>query len=136
MKRVGPVPALAWRAAFCGLACVLVLGSTGCSGKPEASIVIAGVVGDPVRGRTALAQHACRACHVIPGMTGSVVYVGPPLDDVADRKYLAGRLPNTPDNLVTWIRDPKRVDPLTAMPDMGVNQQDATDMAAYLLSLR
>ncbi|HWT73073.1 MAG TPA: hypothetical protein VN361_12890, partial [Oxalicibacterium sp.] len=35
--------------------------------------------GDPARGRIALTQYACHACHVIPGVTGSKVYVGPPL---------------------------------------------------------
>jgi mono/diheme cytochrome c family protein len=89
---------------------------------------------DPQRGRTALAQYACQSCHIIPGLTGPRVYVGRSLDGLADRKYIAGTLPNTQDNLVRWIRDPKGVDPLTPMPVLGVTERDARDMAAYLLT--
>jgi mono/diheme cytochrome c family protein len=89
--------------------------------------------GDPERGQLALTQYACNACHKIPGVTGSDVYVGPPLKGLAARKFIAGRLPNSPENLALWIRDPKQVDPLTAMPRLDVSDADARDMAAYLL---
>ncbi len=90
---------------------------------------------DPARGRVALTQYACNACHMIPGVTGSEVYVGRPLAGLAKRKFIAGSLPNTPENLVRWIRNPQAVDPQTAMPMQGVSQVDAADMSAYLLSL-
>ncbi len=94
------------------------------------------VQGDPQRGRVALAQYACNACHMIPGVTGSDVHVGRPLARLAERKYIAGKLPNTQANLVRWIRDPQQVDPETAMPMQGVSEQDALDISAYLLSAR
>lgn len=87
------------------------------------------------RGKVALTQFACRACHMIPGITGSEVFVGPPLDKLAQRRYLAGRLANTDAHLQQWIRDPQSVKPQTAMPKLGVGADDARDMAAYLLSL-
>ncbi|WP_426075564.1 c-type cytochrome [Janthinobacterium sp. PSPC3-1] len=87
------------------------------------------------RGKVALTQFACQACHMIPGITGSEVYVGPPLDKLAQRRYLAGRLANTDAHLQQWIRDPQSVKPQTAMPKLGVGADDARDMAAYLLSL-
>ena len=87
------------------------------------------------RGKVALTQFACQACHMIPGITGSRVYVGPPLDKLAQRRYLAGRLANTDAHLQQWIRDPQAVKPHTAMPKLGVGADDARDMAAYLLSL-
>ena len=87
------------------------------------------------RGKVALTQFACQACHMIPGITGSTVHVGPPLDKLAQRGYLAGRLPNTEAHLQQWIRDPQAIKPRTAMPDLGVGVDDARDMAAYLLSL-
>lgn len=87
------------------------------------------------RGKLALTQFACRACHMIPGITGSDVFVGPPLDKLAQRRYLAGRLANTDAHLQQWIRDPQSVKPQTAMPNLGVGADDARDMAAYLLSL-
>ena len=48
---------------------------------------------------------------------------------------IAGELANTPDNMVRWLRNPKSIDPLTAMPDLGVTERDARDMAAYLATL-
>ena len=92
--------------------------------------------GDAERGRLALAMHACQACHTIPGITSSSPNVGPPLQGLAGRSLIAGKLANTPDNLVLWIRQPKTVKPLTAMPDMGVSEGDARDMAAYLATLQ
>lgn len=94
------------------------------------------VAGDRERGRTALAQYACRSCHMIPGVTGSEVYVGRPLKGLAGRRYIAGRLPNTQENLIRWIRNPQEVDPQTAMPVLGVTEDDARDMSAYLLTER
>lgn len=91
--------------------------------------------GDPVRGRLALAQYACIACHIIPGITGPRIYVGPPLREISERKYIAGLVPNTRSNLVRWILNPSHIDPLTAMPDHGVTEADAIDIAAYLSTL-
>ena len=102
----------------------------GCQGKAPPT----GVMGDPARGRVALAQHACRACHIIPGVTGPEVYVGRPLTDLADSRFIAGTLPNNQANLVRWIRDPKSIDPHTAMPTLGVSERDALDMSAWLLA--
>ncbi len=90
---------------------------------------------DPQRGRMALSQYACSACHTIPGVTGSAPQVGPPLDGLARRPHIAGYLRNTPDNMVRWLRAPQAVDPRTAMPDLGVTEADARDMAAYLATL-
>lgn len=90
---------------------------------------------DPQRGRVALTQYACHACHMVPGVTGSRVYVGPPLQGVAGRAIIAGRLPNSADNMVRWIRNPQHTDPRTAMPNLGVTESDARDIAAYLQTL-
>jgi cytochrome c1 len=56
--------------------------------------------------------------------------------ELGRRQVLVGRLPLTADNLVRWIRDPKGVDPGTAMPDMGVSEAHARLMAEYLLRPR
>jgi mono/diheme cytochrome c family protein len=87
------------------------------------------------RGRAALTQYACHACHMIPGVTGSRVYVGPPLQGIGGRALIAGRLPNSPANLALWVRDPRHVEPNTTMPVLGVPEQDALDIAAYLQTL-
>lgn len=92
--------------------------------------------GNPERGRIALTQYACNACHVVPGVTGPETYVGRPLEGLGKRRFIAGHVPNTQENLVRWIRDPHAIDPLTAMPVQDVSEADAVDISAYLLTLR
>jgi mono/diheme cytochrome c family protein len=86
--------------------------------------------GDPARGRIQLRAYGCNGCHVIPGAGSGTV--GPPLDRFAERHYIAGSLVNAPRQLVEWIVAPETFRPDTAMPNLGVTQQDALDMAAYL----
>lgn len=86
-------------------------------------------------GRLLLRQFGCGGCHRIPGVAGARGQVGPPLDGLARRAYLAGVLPNTPQNLSRWIRASQDVSPGTAMPDMQVSQRQARDMVAYLYSV-
>ena len=95
----------------------------------------ASAAGDAKRGPIVLHQYGCTSCHRIPGVVGAISYVGPPLDGIASRKYLGGRLPNTPENLVRWIRDPKSVNPATLMPNVEVTENHARDIAAYLATL-
>lgn len=92
--------------------------------------------GDARRGAALLRRHGCTSCHSVGGVPGANSLVGPPLDGVGGRTYVAGVLPNTPDNLVRWIVDPRGVDSLTAMPDVGVTDAQARDIAAYLYTLR
>jgi mono/diheme cytochrome c family protein len=87
---------------------------------------------DARRGKRALEQYACATCHEIPGVTGATVPVGPSLRRLALRSYLAGVLPNTSENLIRWLRAPQSVKPGTAMPELGVSERDARDMAAFL----
>ena len=88
--------------------------------------------GDPERGKLALRVFACRSCHVIGGMVGRTVRVGPTLTGLSHRAFLAGALANTPENAVRWITEPQSVIPGSAMPDMGVDVELARDMVAYL----
>jgi mono/diheme cytochrome c family protein len=94
-----------------------------------------GVRAERERGARALRQYACIGCHTIPGLTGPDAQVGPPLQGLASRSLIAGRLPNTEDNLVRWIRAPNAVKPGTAMPDMGVTEAHAREIATYLSTL-
>ena len=87
------------------------------------------------RARMALRQYACVSCHRIPGVTGSDTQVGPTLEGLARRTMIAGRLPNTADNLVRWIRAPQAIKPGTAMPELAVTEEHARLMAEYLSGL-
>ncbi|HEX6099320.1 MAG TPA: c-type cytochrome [Thermoanaerobaculia bacterium] len=92
--------------------------------------------GEPARGRELIHAYGCGACHTVPGVRGATGLVGPPLGEIADRMYLAGQLPNTPENMKRWIREPQSVEAGTAMPNMNVSEGDARHMAAYLYTLR
>ncbi|MDQ3819196.1 MAG: cytochrome c [Acidobacteriota bacterium] len=92
--------------------------------------------GDPVRGRAAISRYGCSTCHTIPGIRGADALVGPPLTQMGSRSYIAGVLPNTPDNMIRWIENPPQVDRLTVMPNLGVSEQDARDIAGYLYTLK
>jgi len=92
--------------------------------------------GDIARGRALLHQYGCGYCHSIRGVDAARGNVGPPLDDVGRRVYLAGALPNTPEQMARWIRAPQAYRPGTAMPDVNVSEEDANDMVAYLYRLR
>lgn len=88
--------------------------------------------GDIARGRAAFARYGCGGCHALRGVPQASGTVGPPLDGVAARAILGGRLENKPDNMIRWIRDPQGVSPGTAMPQLGVTPGDSRDIAAFL----
>lgn len=90
---------------------------------------------DVVRGGQLIEAYGCGACHVIPGIRQATGRVGPKLEDFVNQMYIAGVLPNTPDDLVQWIQHPQQINPLTAMPNLNVSQDEARDMAAYLYSI-
>jgi len=92
--------------------------------------------GDPDRGVNAIGRYGCGSCHTIPGIRGATALVGPPLTRVASRSYLAGEIQNTPANMVRWIQHPQKIEKGTVMPEMGVTETDARDIAAYLYTLR
>lgn len=118
--------------AIAGLALLLL---SGCGrGQEEVRQAIPG--GDRDRGQAALRSYGCGACHEIRGVRGADGRVGPSLNGIGDRVYIAGYLPNDPDALMRWIMAPSAYREPTAMPDLGVTEQEARDMVAYLYSLR
>ena len=85
----------------------------------------------PGRGRV-----AGFACHIIPGLSGAQGKTGPSLEGLAARPTLAGEIANTPENLMRWIRDPQSVKKGTAMPTLGISEQEGRDLAAFLYTLK
>lgn len=88
---------------------------------------------DPDPRRVVIGQYGCIGCHRIAGVVGPAIDVGPPLLDWHRRRYIAGSVPNTPDNLAAWLQDPERLTPGTLMPDMGLGEQHARQIASFLL---
>jgi cytochrome c len=86
-------------------------------------------------GRHLIYSYGCGSCHIIPGISEATGTVGPPLRGFASRDYIAGVLVNRAPNLFRWLREPQGVDPGNAMPNLGITDQQARDMAAYLYTL-
>jgi len=120
------------RASLFVLSALMVILLAACAGQP-AAVVIEG--GDPAQGAQFIQQYGCHSCHRIPGIPGANSYVGPPLTNWSEREYIAGSLQNTPENLIFWIMFPQAVEPGTAMPNMGIEERQARDIAAYLYTL-
>jgi putative membrane protein len=92
--------------------------------------------GDVARGKLAIENYGCGSCHVVPGIRTAVGAVGPPLTAFGRRSFVAGALPNTVGSLIPFIENPQSIEPGRAMPNLGVTDQDARDIAAYLYTLR
>ncbi len=105
----------------------------GCQQAEEAAFRLPGA--DVARGRALVAATGCGSCHVIPGVARARGMVGPPLTNFGRRAYIAGQLPNQPDQLVRWLLDPPAIDSATAMPRVGFSAAQARDVAAYLYTL-
>jgi cytochrome c2 len=88
--------------------------------------------GNADRAPAILTHYGCAACHETPGIRAPGGLAGPPLAGIAERLYVGGVTPNTPDNLVQWIVNPKHFSRDTAMPVTGISKAEARDVAAYL----
>ena len=122
-----------WAAALLALATLI---AAGCGEGDVVAEARRRTGGEPARGRELVRVYGCGSCHTLQGVSGAGGVVGPPLDGLGSRTHLAGRLPNTPENLMLWIRHPQRVAPGTNMPDLGIGERDARDLAAFLYTLR
>jgi cytochrome c oxidase assembly factor CtaG/cytochrome c2 len=121
--------------AWLGLLVALLIGLSSCKQEVERTAA-AMTGGEPGIGKQVIQQYGCGSCHTIPGIPGANALVGPSLEHIASRMYIAGVLTNTPEHMLRWLQDPPAVDPLTAMPNLGVTEADARDMAGYLYTLR
>lgn len=109
---------------------------TGCYGGQTVRPYAVAVSGNAEHGRELIESYGCGSCHTIPGIHHANGLVGPPLYFFSRRTMIAGALPNTQENLVHWVEHPREVEPKTAMPDLGLTEDQAYDIAAYLYTLR
>jgi cytochrome c2 len=93
-------------------------------------------LGDPDRGHALVMRYGCLSCHSVPNSAGPQGLVGPSLDKIGRRSYIAGRFPNEEIRMTLWLQNPQRLKPGTVMPNLNVGERDARDMAAYLATLR
>jgi cytochrome c oxidase subunit 2 len=78
----------------------------------------------------------CASCHTVRG-TAANGQIAPDLTHVASRSTLgAGTLPNTPEHLAAWIRDPQASKPGNQMPPNPLSSEQARALLAYLATLQ
>jgi cytochrome c len=120
----------------CGLVLsALAMATSACThGEADAMALTHG--GNAARGKELIRSYGCGSCHTIPRVPGAEASVGPSLQGEATRAYIAGVLPNQPENMIRWIMNPPGVDEKTAMPNLHVTATDARDIAAYLYTLQ
>ncbi len=127
MSRIAQMSVIAVFAAAAGAAVVISLAG---EGSEPAVDVADGSSAD--RGAEAIERYGCGACHRIGGIDQADGRVGPSLVDFAEKRTIAGVLPNEESALVRWITEPSSIAPGTIMPDLRVTQTEARDIAAYL----
>lgn len=87
-------------------------------------------------GKAVFFSAGCAACHAIGG-TEAVANIGPDLTHLAERINLAAStLPNTPENLSRWIRDPQSLKPGNFMPPTHLDDAALEALVDYLQTLR
>jgi len=89
-------------------------------------------------GAQIIATKPCVGCHTIPGIPGANGQVGPNLAGVASRtKIAAGAVTiSSPDDLKKWILNPAALKPGTPMPNVGLTDDEATKIVAFLETLK
>jgi cytochrome c len=113
------------------------------AGAPAVRLTpVPGLPGDPEAGRRAFLATGCGGCHTLTdavypdGGGGASGLAGPILSNVVLRPTLAGEtIPMSPETLTRWLLEPAAVKPGTAMPSVGLDEQQARDLTAYLYSL-
>src|SRR5256885_14050695 len=96
------------------LAALLLVVAGGCANDDAYAHVVDG--GNARRGHDLIRSYGCGSCHTIPGVRGANAYVGPNLDGIASRAYIAGGLPNDPEDMVRRLKNPPAVESKTAHP--------------------
>ena len=87
-------------------------------------------------GRRLVARVGCTGCHVIPGAEPPYGSVGPSLAGFGAKPTIAGVIPNSRDNLATWLVEPARLKPGTQMPGARLTPAEVDAIVAYLETLK
>ena len=86
-------------------------------------------------GKAIYARSACVGCHTIRGVSTGAL--GPDLTTFGSRRTLAaGMFPSTVETVAAWLRNPTALKPGSKMPALGLTDDQARAVAAYLVSLK
>jgi cytochrome c oxidase subunit II len=86
-------------------------------------------------GKAIFAGSACVGCHTIKGVSAGTL--GPDLTHFGSRTtFAAAMFPNSPDILTAWIKNAPALKAGAKMPALGLSDDQARAIAAYLTSLK
>jgi cytochrome c oxidase subunit 2 len=86
--------------------------------------------------RATFLSMSCVNCHAVSGTTATGTF-GPDLSHLMSRATLgSGVIPNTPENLRFWIKDPQAIKRGNLMPNMQLNSRELDEIVLYLSSLK
>ena len=112
--------------------------------SPDASEPEVGT--DPIADRAAGAElfitKGCSGCHSVTGLQGANGRVGPNLTHLYSRSTFAGSIFELNEkNLRKWLRDPPAMKPMApdngqGMPNLGLSEDEITQLIAYLETLK
>jgi len=94
---------------------------------------------DPLvaQGQKLFLMKGCVGCHSLVAYNAPKGLLGPNLANVGARTYIAaGTLPNDDQNLAHWIRFPQDVKHGVLMPNLGVTEDEAKALVAFLRTHR
>jgi cytochrome c oxidase subunit II len=85
------------------------------------------------KGEKLFMTKGCMGCHSLQAVKAPKGLIGPNLANVGARSHIAaGWLKNTDENLERWIREPQTVKKGVLMPNLGVTEEEARALRAYL----
>jgi mono/diheme cytochrome c family protein len=92
------------------------------------------LAGNAARGETLMETVGCKGCHIVEAedrehrQDGRSYDIGPDLSTVASK--------TSEEWIYDWVRNPKHFAPETQMPNLRLSDQEAADIAAYLMEYR
>jgi cytochrome c oxidase subunit II len=103
------------------------------AGEQQGPVQVAS--GAAATGAQVFEQKGCAGCHSISGISSGIV--GPNLTHFKSRSVFAGSIfENTDPNLRAWLRNPPRQKPGSVMPNLGLSEDEISQLIAYLDTLK
>ncbi|GBD11363.1 Cytochrome c oxidase subunit 2 [bacterium HR23] len=94
------------------------------------------LAGEAEKGWQVFQARGCNACHTIDG-TNARGIIGPNLTGIASRDGVAAMaLPNTPEDLARWLRNPPAVKAGSKMPNLNLTDEEISALVAFLATLK
>lgn len=97
---------------------------------------------DAAMGAELFVSKGCSGCHTISGLEGANGQIGPNLTHLYSRETFAGAIFELNNrNLRRWLRDPPAMKPMNpdngmGMPNLGLSEDEITQLIAYLETLK